>query len=278
MGWRYRPYLLNGEPREVQSTILLQFFGGVGKRPPVVSGTARVAGIAGMTGGVAGNVGDASTGGAVRVSPGVVAGLLEAPVAPIYPPIAKAAHVQGVVVLHAILSKTGDVEDLQLISGPPMLVAAAMDAVRRWQYRPYLLNGEPIEVDTTINVNFTLAEPKKVDADAAGNPETAGDAPVRVSSGTMAQLALERPMPMCSVPTEPYPSGVVVLYAIISKEGAVKDVQVVVAAKSLQECSLAAVRQWHYKPYLVDGVPKEVETIITIDMSFGGRTSTEGAK
>ena len=76
--------------------------------------------------------------------------------APIYPAIAKAAHVQGTVVLHAIISKDGAVEQLQLMSGPPLLVSSAMDAVRRWRYRPTLLNGEPVEVDTEIQVVFTL--------------------------------------------------------------------------------------------------------------------------
>ncbi|MBZ5501266.1 MAG: TonB family protein [Acidobacteriia bacterium] len=75
---------------------------------------------------------------------------------PMYPAIAKAAHVQGTVVLHAIISKEGVVEQLQLISGPPLLVSSAMDAVRQWRYRPTLLNGEAVEVDTTIQVVFTL--------------------------------------------------------------------------------------------------------------------------
>ena len=75
---------------------------------------------------------------------------------PVYPAIAKAAHVQGTVVLHAIISKEGAVEQLQLVSGPPLLVSAAMDAVRQWRYRPTLLNGEAVEVDTTIQVVFTL--------------------------------------------------------------------------------------------------------------------------
>ncbi len=73
-----------------------------------------------------------------------------------YPPIAKAAHVQGAVILHAIISKQGTIENLQVVSGPPMLVNSAMDAVKRWRYKPYLLNGEPTEVETTITVNFTF--------------------------------------------------------------------------------------------------------------------------
>jgi protein TonB len=95
--------------------------------------------------------------GPVRVSSGTVAGMAISRPDPIYPPIAKAAHVQGAVILHAIISKQGTIENLQVVSGPPMLTGSAMDAVRRWRYKPYLLNGEPTEVDTSITVNFTIA-------------------------------------------------------------------------------------------------------------------------
>ncbi len=76
--------------------------------------------------------------------------------APEYPQIAKMARVQGVVRLAAIISENGTIQDLKLISGPPLLVKAAMDAVSRWRYQPTLLNGEPVQVDTEIDVNFTL--------------------------------------------------------------------------------------------------------------------------
>ncbi len=75
---------------------------------------------------------------------------------PIYPPIARAAHVSGAVVLHAIIGKNGAIQNLQVISGPEMLRASALDAVAHWRYKPYLLNGEPTEVDTTITVNFNF--------------------------------------------------------------------------------------------------------------------------
>ncbi len=67
------------------------------------------------------------------------------------------ARIQGVVVLQAQISKEGNIENLQLISGHPMLAPAAIEAVKQWKYRPYLLNGEPVEVDTQVQVNFTLA-------------------------------------------------------------------------------------------------------------------------
>src|SRR4029077_7945669 len=75
---------------------------------------------------------------------------------PVYPAIAKSAHMQGTVVLHAIIDKDGSVQELQYISGPPILMKNAMDAVRQWRYQPPLLNGEPVQVDTTISVVFSL--------------------------------------------------------------------------------------------------------------------------
>lgn len=81
-------------------------------------------------------------------------------VEPKYPPLAIAARIQGSVVLAAVISKAGTIENLKLVSGHPMLVAAAIDAVRQWQYRPYLLNGEVIEVETQITVNFTMGPSK----------------------------------------------------------------------------------------------------------------------
>ncbi len=91
----------------------------------------------------------------MRVSTGVAAGNLIVQTQPVYPAIARAAHITGVVVLHAIISKTGTIENLTVQSGPPMLRQAALDGVRNWRYRPFLLNGDPTDVDTTITVNFT---------------------------------------------------------------------------------------------------------------------------
>ncbi len=77
---------------------------------------------------------------------------------PEYPPLAKMARIQGVVRLEAIISKEGTIQDLKMVSGHPLLVKAAMEAVQRWRYQPTLLNGEPVEVVTEIDVNFTLSE------------------------------------------------------------------------------------------------------------------------
>jgi protein TonB len=94
----------------------------------------------------------------IRISQGVTQGRLLVKVEPTYPPIARSARIQGQVVLSAVISKTGEIEDLTLVSGHPMLVPAAIEAVKQWHYRPYLLNGGPVEVETTITVSFLLSQ------------------------------------------------------------------------------------------------------------------------
>jgi protein TonB len=86
----------------------------------------------------------------------ILEGHLLRKVEPKYPPLALAARIQGPVVLEAVISKAGTMENLRLVSGHPMLAGAAIDAVRQWRYRPYILNGDVIEVETEITVNFVL--------------------------------------------------------------------------------------------------------------------------
>jgi protein TonB len=92
----------------------------------------------------------------LRVSTTVEEGLLIRRTIPVYPAIAKAAGVSGTVALAATISKTGTIENLRVTGGPAMLQRAALDAVSTWLYRPYLLDGKPVEVETTVNVIFTL--------------------------------------------------------------------------------------------------------------------------
>jgi periplasmic protein TonB len=139
--------------------------------PPDVGAVGVVGGVpGGIAGGQAGGVLGGIIGGTgsnlppppkptqqrIRVGGNVQSAKMIRQVQPIYPQIAKTAHVQGTVLLHAIIAKDGSVQELQYISGPPLLMKNAMDAVREWRYQPTLLNGEPVEVETTISVIFTL--------------------------------------------------------------------------------------------------------------------------
>jgi periplasmic protein TonB len=98
----------------------------------------------------------AATPSRIRVGGNVQGAKLIRQVQPVYPQIAKTAHVSGTVRLHAVISKDGSIQELEYVSGPALLMRAAMDAVHEWKYQPTLLNGEPVEVDTTIDVVFTL--------------------------------------------------------------------------------------------------------------------------
>jgi periplasmic protein TonB len=140
--------------------------------PPPMAATGGVVGgvpggiPGGQLGGVIGSVISASNAAVpkfvpvvpqrVRISQGVTRGLLVHRVEPAYPTLARAARVQGEVILSAVIDTNGQITNLQLVSGHPMLVPAAIAAVRDWRYKPYLLNGQPVEVETTITVIFSL--------------------------------------------------------------------------------------------------------------------------
>ncbi len=94
----------------------------------------------------------------IRVGGNVAAANLVSQARPVYPPEAKEKRIQGVVRLEATIDKEGHIADLMLVSGPPELVRSAVDAVRQWVYRPTLLNGEPVTVLTTVDVNYTLSQ------------------------------------------------------------------------------------------------------------------------
>jgi periplasmic protein TonB len=134
---------------------------GAGGVPGGVPGGIPGGSAGGVIGGIIGStpvaVPKAATPQRVRVSQGVSSGLLIRKVQPAYPPLARQARIQGTVILHAEISKHGTIQNLQLISGHAMLAPAAIDAVKQWRYKPYLLNGEPVAVETEVVVNFSLS-------------------------------------------------------------------------------------------------------------------------
>jgi protein TonB len=93
----------------------------------------------------------------IRVSQGVSQGMVIRKIDPVYPKLALAARVTGVVLLKAVIDRQGAITEVQVISGHPILVPAAIEAVKQWRYRPYSLNGEPVEVETNITVTFQIS-------------------------------------------------------------------------------------------------------------------------
>src|SRR5438552_5711205 len=131
--------------------------GAVGGVPGGVAGGS----MGGVLGGVIGGIGTAAPPkpkptGPVRVGGNVQAARIVNRVQPIYPPLARQTRISGTVRLHAIIGKDGAITSLEVMSGHPLLQQAALDAVRQWRYQPTLLNGEPVDVDTTIDVIFSL--------------------------------------------------------------------------------------------------------------------------
>jgi TonB family protein len=94
--------------------------------------------------------------GRIKVGGNVQSAMIVSKAPPVYPELAKSARVQGVVHLAVIIAKDGTVQEIHSLGGPAMLIQAAMDAVKQWVYKPTLLNGEPVNVETTVDVNFTL--------------------------------------------------------------------------------------------------------------------------
>ena len=226
----------------------------------------------------------------VRVSEEVMEGLVVNKVAPSYPPLARQARIQGTVIAQITISKTGDVQSVQLFSGHPMLAPAALEAIKQWKFRPYELNGEPVEVETQAKVNFTLA----------GNPSvqgTAGDRPggippgepggivdsseardphappppqrIRVSSAVEERLSLKKVPP--KYPEEARQDriqGQVLLQVVVDKEGNVASVELISGHPALAPAAIDAVRQWKYQPYLLNGQPLEVHTQVTVNFTL----------
>lgn len=192
-----------------------------------------------------------------QVWSGVMAEQLVTKIVPVYSPEAKAAKVQGAVVMHAIIGKTGTVESLDVLSGPEALRSSALDAVRQWTYKPYLLNGNPVAVDTTITIIYSLNRP-------------APEERIRVSSGVMsARIETHKTPKYPEASIAAHEVGAVVLHAVIDTTGKVIQLDVMSGPKILSQAVMDAVWQWTYKPYLINGEPVEVETQIAINFSHG---------
>ncbi|HXW55598.1 MAG TPA: TonB family protein [Candidatus Cybelea sp.] len=158
----------------------------------------------------------------IRVGGSVQQANLLHQVLPVYPLIAKTAHIEGTVVLHTIIGKDGAVQTLQFVSGPPLLMRAAMDAVRQWIYKPTLLNGEPVEVDTTIDVVFTLGTTSEDSAPAKPiDPQLREDilrlleimhAVEKAQDSARSAFDAMRPMLTRSLPDTPHRDKIVAAY------------------------------------------------------------------
>jgi len=155
--WEYLPYRPDGQPVEVETRVVVKFKTEPNAGGGVIDGIPRASG--GVIGGIIGSNAPPpklAVPQKVRVSSEVMERNLLRRVEPVYPTMARVAKIQGEVRLQATISKTGAIENLRAVSGHPILIPAAMDAVRQWKYKPFLLNDEPTEVEGTVIVVFRL--------------------------------------------------------------------------------------------------------------------------
>jgi TonB family protein len=175
-------------------------------------------------------------------------------VRPVYPPLAKQARIQGTVHLTAKIGKDGHVEEVQFVSGHPLLVPAAEEAVRKWVYEPVLVNGEPVEMLTDIDVNFSLIEDQAA-------PQPPGGSATRARGGGSVQPAklIEKVDPVYpALAKQARVQGAVSVEVTIGKDGRVRKATAMSGPPLLRRAAEEAVEHWVYAPGRLNGEPVEV--------------------
>lgn len=216
----------------------------------------------------------------------------------VYPLQAQEKQIQGRVLLQVLIDETGNVEKVEAVEGNPLLVDAAVNAMKKWKFKPYIKGGKTAKVNIKIPMDFAFSEKikdQKEPADTAipgvnsslsssstsvvtkdsslppaPNPALGIPTRVRVSQGVTQGLLIHRVNPV-------YPpdarrnhiQGKVLLNAIIGTDGNIKNLQVVSGPKELIDSAVGAVQQWGYRPYLLQNRPVEVETTIEVNYMLG---------
>lgn len=175
-------------------------------------------------------------------------------------------RIQGTVVLKAVIGKTGDVENLQMVSGHPVLVPAAIDAVKQWKYRPYEVNGIPRVVETTIRVDFS-----KASAGGTGTSAPQAESSVVATVEDMRDRVVYKVAPVYPpLARQARIQGTVILRVIINKLGQVRDTQLVTGHPMLAPAAVEAVKRWRYFPYESDGETVEIQTDVQVIFRLPG--------
>jgi TonB family protein len=196
----------------------------------------------------------------LRISQGVAMGLITHRIEPQYPEEARRRSIQGQVVVRFVIDKEGNTTDVFAIEGDPLLRDAAVAAVKQWKFKPYLLNGEPIQVETNATLGFKLNPP--LDPGPPGK--------LRVSQDVAERDILRKVNPVYpAVAVINHIHGIVILSGTIDTKGNMVDVKPVSGHPVLVDAAVQAVKQWKYKPYMLNGQPVAVET--TVKISFGLR-------
>jgi TonB family protein len=201
---------------------------------------------------------------------------------PEYPKSARSQLIQGEVLLRLLVAPSGKVEKAEVVRGVPLLAKAAQQAAKKWKFSPYVRDGKTIEVVTNVPFDFYFtghakdapAPPEETESAAASGPAAANGTPGPlpphvIKEGTIKGYLLHSVQPV-------YPEfarqagiqGSVRLQAIIDQKGRVTSLKLISGPPPLVQSAIGAVQQWRYRPYLLNGEPVEVQTIITVNFQL----------
>jgi TonB family protein len=203
-----------------------------------------------------------------------------------YPSEAREQRIQGEVVVKILISETGDVENAEVVGGDPILAKSAVDAAKKWKFKPFIKNGKPEKVSAKLPFDFAFNEKimqKGASADGSSTSEiqesqgawawsnSASGPPQKVQiTGEVSRGLLTRQV----APVYPDDArragiqGVVILSATIGKDGRVADLRLISGSKELAPAAIGAVQQWRYRPYLLNGSPVAVQTEIQVNFQL----------
>jgi TonB family protein len=201
----------------------------------------------------------------------------------VYPLRAQQEQIQGRVVLDVTVAPDGKVKHIDVISGDEVLAGAFKDAVKRWQFEPHLVEGKAVPFITRVGMNFALqgnvlkdekvAVPPQAaspSADSANSaPATGKPDRIRVSSGVATGNLIYKVQPVYPIAASAnHVQGAVILQALIGRDGMIKKLEVISGPEELTKAAVGAVEQWRYRPYLLNGVPVEVDTKIQVNFNL----------
>jgi TonB family protein len=197
-----------------------------------------------------------------------------------YPWEAREKQLQGQVWVRISVSEAGDVVGVEVISGDPILAKAAVQAAKKWKFKPFIRNGKPVPVSGKMPFDFAFsndikdvpsAEPKDTQPSAAGQDPAAGagSQPVKVSSGLISGLLIHKVNPVYPVEARQAGiQGVVILQAEISAEGRIVNLHLITGPPELAKAAIGAVEQWRYRPYMLMGKPVAVQTQVQVNFTL----------
>jgi len=245
--WVYEPLLIDGIPKPAIYTVTVRFsLDGekTAKTAQAIEEFAR---------------------GAVKITGDMEPPQMIKRVDPIYPEIARQAHVEGVVILQARTDTSGKVKEVMVLRSIPLLDQAAVDAVRQWVYEPLIIKGKPVEAVFTVTVRFDLKWQKK---EAAAEKEKTGE----LEKGAVRATGEINP-PRLMKKVEPiYPEearkagieGIVILEAMTDEKGNIARVKVLKSIPELDQAAINSLKQWKYEPTIIDGKPTPIVFTVTI--------------